>query len=267
MTLNVLLPQISAKYKPAQATYPSIVIIIPTYCEEENIETLIHKIQKLHLDKTILVIDDSSPDKTQQIVKALNKEYHNIILLSRPKKLGLGTAITAGFRYVLKLNPQPDYIITMDSDFSHNPSDIPRLVESAENGNELVIGSRYVSGGKMNNWSMKRQLISRFANIIASLVIGKTMKDYTSGFRCYSTKYVKIALNFLHSSTFEIQIETIRQAKLNRFKISEIPITFEERVYGNSKLSTGEFLAFLVYITKSWIANISSLLKLSTRKH
>ena len=258
MAISVLLPKILETTKFNLITEPSIAVIIPTYCEAENVESLIRQIQRLNLNVRIIVVDDSSPDQTQQIVNKLDREFNNILLVSRPKKLGLGTAITDGFRNAITLKPLPDYVITMDSDFSHNPKDIPRLLKSAEKGNDLVIGSRYIKGGKMKNWPLKRKLISRFANLLASMTIGKKMNDYTSGFRCYSTKYVKKALKYLHSTTFEIQVETIRQAKLNSFKVKEIPITFIERENGQSKLSSGEFLAFLVYVTKSLIVRVLS---------
>jgi len=261
MAISVLLPKILETNKFNLVTESSIAVIIPTYCEAENVEQLIRQIQRLNLNIKIIVVDDSSPDQTQQIVNKLDREFNNILLVSRPKKLGLGTAITDGFRNAITLNPLPDYVITMDSDFSHNPKDIPRLIKSAEKGNDLVIGSRYIKGGKMKNWPLKRKLISRFANLIASITIGKKMNDYTSGFRCYSTKYVKKALNYLHSTTFEIQVETIRQAHLNEFQVKEIPITFINRRNGSSKLSSAEFLGFITYVTKAVFSNFTLSLK------
>ena len=237
-------------------SHESIGVLLPTYCEAENIGNLIQEIQKLNLNVIIAVVDDSSPDDTSKIVKRLQKKFSNIHFISRSKKLGLGTAIVTGFRYFLNLNDPPDYIITMDSDYSHNPNDIARLVDDAKKGNDLVIGSRYVDGGALENWPLKRRLISRFANVIAALVIGRRIKDCTSGFRCYSKGYVERALPSLHSTTYEIQIETLRQAKLNRFRIKEIPITFADRKKGKSKLSKDEIRTFLSYIGKSLLANL-----------
>jgi len=225
--------------------------MLPTYCEAENIESLIHEIQELKLDLTIAVIDDSSPDGTADIVKNLQEKYGNIHLVSRPAKLGLGTAITAGFQYMLKLRKVPDYIVTMDADYSHNPQDIPRLVEVANRGYDLVIGSRYYPGGKIVGFSWRRRLISRFANLIAATVIGSKICDCTSGFRCYSKSYAKNVLPELHSQTYEIQIETIKQSWLHSFNVKEIPITFVNRKRGKSKLTRIEFRAFLIYIIKS----------------
>ena len=121
---------------------PKVAVVLPTYCEAENIESLIREIEELELNALIAVIDDSSPDGTADIVKRLQEEYDNIFLFSRPEKLGLGTAITTGFRFLLQLG-DPDYIITMDADYSHNPQDMPRLIGAAKDNFDLVIGSRY----------------------------------------------------------------------------------------------------------------------------
>jgi dolichol-phosphate mannosyltransferase len=235
-----------------------IAVLLPTYCEAENIGSLIREIQKLNLDIIITVVDDSSPDGTSTIVKQLQKRSSKIYFISREKKLGLGTAIVAGFNFFMDLDEPPDYIITMDSDYSHNPNDIVRLVNSAEAGNDLVIGSRYVKGGAMKNWPLKRKIISRGANTIAALITGRRTKDCTSGFRCYSRGFVEKVLPTLHCTTYEIQIETVRQAKWNQFKIKEIPITFVDRKKGKSKLSKDEISAFLRYTAKSWLANLES---------
>jgi dolichol-phosphate mannosyltransferase len=225
--------------------------LLPTYCEAENIGNLIEEIQKLNLNLTITVVDDSSPDGTADIVKELQKKYPNIHFISRSGKLGLGTAIVAGFRFFLSLPNPPDYIITMDSDYSHNPKDIIRLVKRAKEGKDLVIGSRYIAGGESESWPLKRRLISRIANLIAAFVVGRRIKDCTSGFRCYSKKYVQRVLPALHCTTYEIQIETLRQGKLSHLQIGEIPITFVERKKGKSKLSKDEIRAFLAYVAKS----------------
>ena len=239
----------------------SIAVLLPTYCERENIENLIREIQELNLRVRIIVVDDSSSDGTSDIVKELAEEYGNIILVSRPGKLGLGTAITDGFRCALKLKEVPEYIITMDSDYSHNPQDISRLVESAKKGNDVVIGSRYVNGGKARNWPFKRRLISRLANVIANIVVGRRTQDCTSGFRCYSRIYIRNVLRNLHSTTYEIQIETIRQAHMNKFKVKEIPIIFINRKNGKSKLSSAEFMGFITYVTKAIFSNFALFLK------
>jgi len=238
----------------------SVAVILPTYCEAENIETLIREIQELKLNLSIAVIDDSSPDGTPEIVKKLQDEYGNIHLFVRPEKLGLGTAITTGFRSLLQLKKQPDYIITMDADYSHNPKDIPRLIHAAKRGYYLVIGSRYLKRGIVIGSRLKRRIISRIANVVAAAIVGTRIKDCTSGFRCYSKNYVKRVLSSLHSETYEIQIETLKQARLNGFKVKEIPITFVDRKRGKSKLTATECRAFLAYILKTVLGRLFSFL-------
>jgi dolichol-phosphate mannosyltransferase len=230
---------------------PTVAIMLPTYREAQSIESLIREIQSLNLNSLVLVIDDSSPDETANIVRRLQKEYDNIILFVRPAKLGLGTAITAGFRFLLSLEDPPDYIIAMDSDYSHDPRDIRRLVNSAMQGQDLVIGSRYVHGGKTIDWPIARQLISRLANLVATMMAGIRVQDCTSGFRCYSREYVRDVINNLHSQTYEIQIETVKQAWIRKFAISEIPIVFSNRKRGKSKLSKAEVKGFLAYVIKT----------------
>jgi dolichol-phosphate mannosyltransferase len=225
-----------------------IGVILPTYCEAQNIEKLIDEIEDLNLNTSILVIDDSSPDGTSEIVRKCQKKHGNILLFVRPKKSGLGTAITDGFKVFLSLKEPPEYIVTMDADYSHSPKDISRLVLRLRDDCDLIIGSRYCSGGNTADWSKVRLAISKVANLIASLVIGARICDYTSGLRCYSTNLVKNILGDLHSQTYEIQIETIRQARIRGYKINEIPITFANRKRGKSKLAFNEIKQFLSYI-------------------
>ena len=233
-------------------TDPDTAIVLPTYCEAENIGDVICAIKELSLDSTLLVIDDSSPDETQNIVKGLKEEYKNIILLSRPRKTGLGTAVIDGFRLLLSQPNPPEYIITMDADHSHNPNDIPKLLDLAKKGYDVVVGSRYCEGGKVKGWTVARRIVSQTANKITRMIIKLPMSDFTSGFRCYSKKYVQKVLPKLHSQTYEIQIETIRQAKLQNSKVGEVPITFENRKKGKSKLALNEIIAFSEYILKAF---------------
>jgi dolichol-phosphate mannosyltransferase len=200
-----------------------------------------------------LVVNDSSPDETKSIVSKLREKNKKILLLERPCKLGLGTAITDGFRFLLSLPKPPRYIITMDADYSHNPKDIPRFLQLAEKGCELVIGSRYCQEGQVKGWGSSRILISKVANKLTGMIINLQLNDFTSGFRCYSKRYLTKALPQLHSETYEIQIETLRQAKLQNSRIGQIPIVFENRKKGKSKLSLTEISAFFKYIMKtSW---------------
>lgn len=225
-----------------------IGVILPTYCEAANIEKLITELESLNLSMSILVIDDSSPDGTASVVRNLRKKYNNILLLVRPKKSGLGTAITDGFRTFLSLENSPKCVITMDADYSHNPQDLRRLIAPVKGGFDLVIGSRYCEGGRAVNWGIARLAVSKVANFMASGLIGETIHDYTSGMRCYSSKLISTIINDLHSTTYEIQIETIRQSHLRQFRIGEIPITFINRKKGKSKLSSNEIRQFLSYV-------------------
>jgi dolichol-phosphate mannosyltransferase len=227
---------------------PQIGVILPTYCEAGNLEKLVAEIESLNLPLSILILDDSSPDGTGNIARNLQKKYKNILLLTRPKKSGLGTAITDGFKAFLSLKSPPEYIITMDADFSHNPGEIPRLTAASKKGYDLVIGSRYCQNGGTQDWSVMRLAISKVANLITKFTISAGVSDYTSGMRCYKTSLVKKIIRDLHSQTYEIQIETIRQASRKKSRIKEIPIVFVNRKKGKSKLSVNEIRDFLSYI-------------------
>jgi len=231
-------------------TNSEIGLILPTYCEAANIKKLIGEIENLNLSISVLVIDDSSPDGTADIVRGLQRKYSNVLLFVRSKKLGLGTAITDGFKIFLSLVDPPKYIVTMDADYSHNPKDVPRAICAAKDGSGLAIGSRYCKGGEVINWNSFRLMTSRVANLMASFLIDAGIRDYTSGLRCYSTALVKQMVNELHSQTYEIQIETIRQACKNRFDVREVPIAFVNRKKGKSKLTPNEIREFLSYILK-----------------
>lgn len=233
-----------------------IGVILPTYGEAENITNLIKDIQNLNLDASILVIDDSSPDNTAEVVKELQKKNSNLFLCIRPKKSGLGTAITDGFRIYLSLLNKPKYVITMDADYSHDPKEIPALLSKVDERCGLVIGSRYCKGGKTAGWPFTRKIISRTANLIARSSLGLKLHDCTSGFRCYSTDFLKVAISNLHSQTYEIQIETIRQAAFNHFQIKESPILFVNRKRGKSKLTLTEIKSYLTYTFKAAPKNV-----------
>jgi dolichol-phosphate mannosyltransferase len=226
-------------------------VILPTYCEAQNIARLITEIENLNLDASILVIDDSSPDKTAETVKTLQKKYDNILLLIRPDKLGLGTAITDGFRVFLSLAKTPRLIVTMDADYSHDPKDIPLLLSNMQNRQGLVIGSRYCKGGRIAGWPFTRRIVSRMANLTAQSFLKLKLHDCTSGFRCYSSEFVGAAISNLHSTTYEIQIETLKQAHTQGFDINEIPVSFVNRKRGKSKLTIAEINGYISYILKT----------------
>jgi dolichol-phosphate mannosyltransferase len=228
-------------------------VILPTYREAENIATLVDEIETLPLETSILVIDDSSPDRTADLVKNLQKKYRNILLCVRPEKRGLGTAITDGFKIFLSLKFPPKFILTMDADYSHDPKTIPMLLSRVQAGCGIVIGSRYCRGGEVTGWSWARKVMSRTANLIAKFLIGLNLHDCTSGFRCYSTKFIRAAIGNLHSHTYEIQIETLRQALSRNFSIKETPILFVNRKRGKSKLSLTEIQSYISYVFKAML--------------
>ena len=213
---------------------------------------MIDDIEDLNLNSSILVIDDSSPDGTEELVQKKQKEYKNILLCVRPKKSGLGTAITDGFKFFLAQKQPPKYVFTLDADYSHNPQDIPQLLSTMHNSDSgIVIGSRYIKGGHITNWPLTEKIISRGANFIAKFSLGLKPSDCTSGFRCYSTKFLSATIGNLHSHTYEIQIETIRQAHLRHFDVKETPILFVNRKRGKSKLSLTEIKSYLAYTLKA----------------
>ena len=176
------------------AVSSEVGVILPTYREAENIAKLIAEIENLSINTSILVIDDSSPDTTAEIVKNLQKKYGNILLCVRPEKSGLGTAITDGFKIFLSLKNSPRFVVTMDADYSHNPEALLHLLSTMCCGCGIAIGSRYCKGGKTVGWPFTRKLISRAANAVAKSIVGFKLNDCTSGFRCYSTNFLKEAI-------------------------------------------------------------------------
>lgn len=230
------------------------LVIIPTYNEKENVEQMIRTVFSLEKAFDLLIIDDGSPDGTAQIVQTLMNEFPNRLFLEQRKgKQGLGTAYIHGFRWALKKSYQ--YIFEMDCDFSHNPKDLVRLYEAcAKEGADFSIGSRYVKGGQVKNWDWKRLLLSYFASLYVRLVLGISIKDTTAGFKCYTRKVLEtIDLEKIRFVGYAFQIEMKYTALLHGFKAKEVPITFIDRQFGTSKMSSKIFKeAFLgVFIIKN----------------
>ena len=218
------------------------IVIIPTYNEIENIEGIISEILSLYIDIHILIVDDGSPDGTAEKVKELQKQFDGLIyMIERGKKSGLGTAYITGFKYAL--DNGYDYIFEMDADFSHNPRDLVRLFEACKNeGNDVAIGSRYITGVNVVNWPMSRVIMSYFASIYVKFITGMPISDATAGFKCYTRKVLeKIDLDNIRFVGYAFQIEMKFKAWKYNFKIKEVPIIFTDRTKGISKMSTKIF--------------------------
>ena len=200
------------------------------------------KVMSLEKDFHILFVDDNSPDQTATIIKRLIEKFPGRIHLEeREGKMGLGTAYIHGFKWALR--NEYEYIFEMDCDFSHNPDDLIRLYRACHDGGaDLSIGSRYVKGGKVNNWPLKRILMSYFASVYVRMILWINIKDTTAGFKCYRRSVLeKINLDGVTFKGYAFQICMKFAAKRHGFKIAEVPITFVDRVYGVSKMSTGIF--------------------------
>lgn len=212
------------------------LVIIPTYNEKDNIRTVIERLQALPIELDILIIDDNSPDGTADIVRELQADDPHIFMINRPAKLGLGTAYITGFRWALERDYE--YILEMDADLSHNPDDVPRLIQECENGYDLVIGSRYCNGVNVINWPIKRLLLSYGANKYSRMITRMPIMDTTAGFKCYRREALAaINLDRVKSSGYSFQIEMHFRVWNAGFKIKEIPIIFIERSEGLSKMS------------------------------
>lgn len=217
------------------------LVIIPTYNERENIEKMVRKVFGLNRAFDLLIVDDGSPDGTSDIVKRLMIEFPSTLFIEERKdKAGLGTAYIHGFHWALK--KQYSYIFEMDCDFSHDPLDLTRLLDSCENGADVAIGSRYCKGGKITNWPLGRILMSYFASVYVRVILWVSIKDTTAGFKCYKRKVLEsISLDTIRFMGYAFQIEMKYRAIKNKFKVVEVPITFKDRVEGNSKMNTKIF--------------------------
>jgi len=216
------------------------LIIIPTYNERENIERMVRKVMSIADDFHVLVVDDGSPDGTGEIVKSLQEKFHNSLhILVRKAKMGLGTAYVEGFRWGLQRDY--DYFFEMDADFSHNPDDLIRLLGACvQGGGDVAIGSRYVPGGDVKNWSFDRRFLSRGASIYVRMITGMPVKDPTAGFVCYSRAVLEaLDLDGIEFVGYTFQIEMKFKSQLAGFRLIEVPITFVDRVEGVSKMSGG----------------------------
>jgi dolichol-phosphate mannosyltransferase len=216
------------------------IVIIPTYNEKENISAILHSIFNLHQDFHVMVIDDGSPDGTSQIVRDLQSKFYNRLFLEERKgKQGLGTAYIHGFKIAIARGYQ--FIFEMDADFSHNPNDLPRLYNACKNeGADLAIGSRYVKGGGVINWPKDRVALSKGASLYTRLITWMPVKDPTAGFMCYRKEVLEtINLDKIFFVGYAFQIEMKFAAWKLHFKLKEVPILFQDRTLGTSKMNKG----------------------------
>ena len=230
-----------------------VAVIVPTYNEEENIESLVTQLLALPTGVHVIIVDDNSPDGTGAIADRLAAESEGRMeVIHRAGKLGLGTAYIAGFRRALVAGAE--LICTMDADFSHNPRYIPAMVEKIEQGHDLVIGSRYVPGGGTSGCTIKRKLLSWGANAFARLTLGLHAHDTTAGFRCYRRQVLEdVGLDTVKADGYSFLVEMLYHVQRRGWRVGETPIIFENRQQGVSKISQGEILhAIATVLRMGW---------------
>eukprot|EP00877_Chromochloris_zofingiensis_P001626 jgi/Chrzof1/11464/Cz05g37170.t1 len=227
--------------------YNKYSIIVPTYNEKENIPILvwlIHEVCTEHsISYEIIVVDDASPDGTQQAVRQLQHIFGagRVILKPRQKKLGLGTAYAHGLQFA-----RGNWVVLMDADLSHHPKYLPVLIQKQkQTGADIVSGTRYTGGGGVAGWNLKRKFVSRGANVLASTLLGINATDLTGAFRLYHREVLDQLLPVVQSKGYAFQMEMIARAQQMRASIAEVPIVFVDRVFGHSKLGPAEFALFL----------------------
>jgi dolichol-phosphate mannosyltransferase len=221
---------------PALPVPERVTVCLPTYNERENLEPMVAALlERLGPDDRILVIDDSSPDGTGELADRLAAADPRVAVLHRPVKEGLGPAYLAGFRRALAEGAE--LVLEMDCDFSHDPDDVPRLVAAAAEA-DLVLGSRYVDGGRIENWGPVRRLVSRAGSLYAQVLLGAPVRDLTGGFKCYRRAVLEaIDLDAVSARGYAFQIETTYRTLRAGFRVLEVPITFVDRKVGTSKMS------------------------------
>ena len=233
-----------------------VLVVLPTYNEAANIERMLTSVRAALPEAGVLVVDDGSPDGTAAIADKVAGEAGGIEVLRRSAKSGLGSAYRTGFKWGLERGWEA--FVEMDSDFSHDPRALPDLIDPLSKGIDLSVGSRYVPGGEIPNWSLGRRLISRGGNIYADLLLGLHVKDSTSGFRAYTSKILsKLDLDAVRAEGYGFQIEMVRQVLEHGGRVAEVPICFVDRVEGTSKMSTAIVVEAFALVTW-WAAQRAS---------
>jgi len=227
-----------------------LVIVLPTYNEADNVAAILHGVRKAVGDASILVVDDNSPDGTGRIADEIATELGNISVLHREHKAGLGAAYRAGFAAVL--DQEYDAVVSMDADFSHDPASLPALREALDHGADIVIGSRYVTGGGVTDWPVRRQLLSKWGNRYTRAVLGVAPYDITSGFRAYRTDALRaIKPESTTAEGYAFLTELIRRGSAAGLRIEETPIVFRDRTRGKSKMS-GRIMTESMWLVTRW---------------
>jgi len=225
------------------------LVCIPTYNEASNILALIEQVHVAAPEADVLIIDDSSPDGTGELVRDRMLKDARLEVMPRPGKLGLGTAYMVGFAFAL----QHDYsrALTMDADFSHPPERVPALIKAVDDGADLAIGSRYIAGGAIEGWAISRRILSATANIVARQALRLRTRDCTGGFRCYSLRSMQFLVpRPLRSSGYSALIELLTRCERADLSIKEIPITFTDRTHGRSKISRQEIFRAMLTVAR-----------------
>jgi dolichol-phosphate mannosyltransferase len=225
----------------------AVLVIIPTYNERDNLEAIVARVRAAVPEVDVLVVDDASPDGTGELADRLATGDERVHVLHRPGKEGLGVAYIAGFRW--GMDRGFDVLVEMDADGSHQPEELPRLLSALE-GNDLVIGSRWVRGGRVENWPLRREFLSRGANTYSRLMLGIPVHDATAGFRAYrATTLRKIGIDDVASQGYCFQVDLTLRTVRAGLRVAEVPITFVERTHGASKMSRAVFVEALRRVT------------------
>jgi dolichol-phosphate mannosyltransferase len=241
-----------------------VLVVLPTYREAENIETVLRLVRQAVPDARVLVVDDGSPDGTAELAEKVGSDIGGVEVLRRPAKAGLGSAYRAGFAWGLERGFEA--FVEMDSDLSHDPAALPSLLEPLTRGTEVVVGSRYVPGGSIPTWAAHRRLLSEAGNIYAAAVLGLSVKDLTSGYRAYAASVLRrIDLSVVRADSYGFQVEMVYRAVLAGARVEEVPIRFVDRVEGTSKMSTYTIVEALALVTWWGIRRLARLDRPSQR--
>jgi dolichol-phosphate mannosyltransferase len=231
-----------------------VSIVLPTYNEKENLPVMIQKLLDVfdnhHMKGNIIVVDDNSPDNTGKIADQIAAMEQRVKVIHREGKMGLGTAYIAGFRHAVE-NNMVDLVFSMDCDQSHDPAYIPDFIDMHLKGYDVVVGSRYIDGGGVENWGVHRRIMSKGANLLSSTILGMRVKDMTSGYRCYTAKVLReIEMDSITSNGYSFLEEMLFLCNKKGFTIGETPIVFIDRTLGSSKLSKKEMWKFFLTLMR-----------------